>query len=152
MSRKRLKRLLKSAFALGLCASIMTAEAGAVIKNVIVYGARSVNTLGQSDYRITMDDLKDDYSAFIRTDGLTEYFHKDQSPPIKNNLNEELAWLIDNGIIIRDSVIEIDRGVSAGEDSEAPSVTIIKEDLSTSLYYNVRRSDCLMYLYKAVFD
>ena len=144
--------LFRRCAAVALCATMITAEAGAVIKNVKVWGARSANDLGNSDYRITMDDLKDDFSSYIKTDGLTEYFHKDKDVPVKGQMDEAMSWLIDAGIIIRDSSITITPGsYSGGDGGIPPAAHITKADVMDMLYYNVRRSDALMYLYKAVF-
>ncbi len=132
---------------------ILSTEAGAVQKQVKIGGAYSVNDLGQSDNRISMDNLKEDYSFFKQTDWLTEYFHKDTGLPNKVDQGEALSWLIDNGIVSRDETVSITNiyPASTTQDKAIPKVNIKKLDLSNYTSSYVGRSDLLMYLYKAVF-
>ena len=135
------KRVVAFAIAASLCA----VDASAAVKEVTLWGARSANDLGSSDVRIEMEDLKKDYSGYLQTDGMTEFFHKDSPPTPKTDMTEASAWLIDNGVISRDEYVSFvgTRGI--------PSVSIRKADLTTLLELPVRRSDALMYLYKATF-
>lgn len=145
MKRKIFTKLLARCIALALAASLLTVDAAAVVKAVYVWGVKSINDRASSDVRISMEDLEHDYSGYFQSDGLSEYFHKDQPASAKSNMTEALAWLIDNQIISRDKeVIVTDIG-------GYPSVRITKEDISGKLYNNVTRSDALMYIYKATF-
>ena len=138
-------RLLQRLAALSLCAALMTVDASAVVKEVVLWGAKSINDMGSSDRLITMDELKEDYSGYLQTDGMTEYFHKDQTPSPKTDMTEALAWLIDNQIISRDETITV------SNINDIPSVSIVKSDINSKMFYSVHRSDALMYIYKAVF-
>lgn len=139
------KRAMQRIAALGLCAIMITAEASAVVKEVELWGARSINDMGSSDRLITMDELQEDYSGYLQTDGMTEYFHKDRAPSPKTDMNEALAWLIDNQIISRDETITV------SNINNIPSVNIVKSDINSKMFYSVHRSDALMYIYKSVF-
>lgn len=141
MRRQMAKRLV----AFGMATMLFVGEASAAIKEVAIWGAKSINTMGASDKAISMEDLKQDYSGLLQVDGLTEYFHKDQGELPKIDMNEALAWLIDNGIINRDETITVSnvKGI--------PSVNITKTDINSKMQLNVNRSDALMYIYKAVF-
>lgn len=128
-----------------LAASMLTVDASAVVKEVVLWGAKSINDMGQSDRLITMEELQEDYSGYLQTDGLTEFFHKDQAPTPKADMTEALAWLIDNNIINRDETITV------SNINKIPSVSIVKTDINSKLFLSVNRSDALMYIYKAVF-
>lgn len=130
-----------------LLSSMLIVDASAVVKEVPVWGARSINDEGQSDNRITMEQLEDDYSDFVQTDGLREYFHKDQEDPTKVDMSEELSWLIDHEIICRDENIS----VTGFDGDRIPVTSISKQDVSTLNSKFVTRSDAIMYIYKAVF-
>ena len=143
MTHKTTRVLASAVLSLYGVSSLMSA--GALVKNVGVWGAYSANDMGGSDTRITMEDLEADHKPYLQTDDLTEYFHKDADEPYKDNLGEELSWLIDNGILSRDQQILVTTS------SGTPSVTITKADLSNYLVYDVKRSDLIMYLYRAVY-
>lgn len=142
---RKINTIIRSISALTLCVAMLSVDAFAVVREVSLWGARSINDMGGSDRRITMDELKEDYSGYLQTDGMTEFFHKDQSPSPKTDMTEALAWLIDNNIINRDETITVSN-IDA-----VPSVSITKSDITSRMFYNVKRSDALMYIYKAVF-
>lgn len=151
MSR-RLKKMLVSSLSLFLVLSMLTTEAFAVIKEVGVGGAYSINDLGQSDNHVDMDSIKADYLPFRRTDWLTEYFHKDSEAAAKADLGEAISWLIDNEIITRDAEVKVSNVHEPGyQGSEVPNITVKKVDITQYLNKMVGRSDLIMYLYKAVF-
>ena len=140
--------MLKKLASAGICAMLLFAQsvtASALVKEVVVWGAKSVNDKGGSDLRITMDELKEDFQPFLQTSGMSEFFHKDQAPSPKVDMTEELSWLIDNEILIRDETVRIS-GLS-----NIPSVSISKADIPSVLYQSVTRSDALMYIHKATF-
>lgn len=139
------KRVLQRAIALAMVCVLMTIDASAAVKHIYIYGVRSINDMGLSDNRIDMDTLVEDYSGFYRSDGLTEYFHKDVKSIPKTDMNEALSWLIDNNIINRDKTITV------SNTNKIPNVNIDKQDMSQIKYSAVNRSDAVMYLYKAVF-
>ena len=145
--RKRFKGIIVRVSAFMLVLVMTMTEALAVNKEVKVFGAKSINDMGGSDHRVTMDELYDDYSDFVQVDTLREYFHKDQPSPAKADLGTELSWLIDNNIISRDSVII----VSNVGDNTIPEVNIEKMDISQINVQSVTRTDLIMHLYKAVF-
>ena len=128
-----------------LAVAAVAPSVSAAMKSVELWGAWSVNDKGSSDNRITMDELQEDYSGYLQTDGMTEFFHKDVSPSPKIDMTEALAWLIDNDIISRDSVVTITNT------NGVPDVAISKSDINTLLFNHVTRSDAIMYIYKSVF-
>lgn len=138
---------LKRVIASSMLVAMLAPNASAVVKEVYVWGAKSINDMGSSDNRITMDELKEDYEDFVQTDGLREYFHTDQSAPSKADLGEALSWLIDNEIISRDETISV---MNMGAAS-APIVSIEKDPLEDLHIRTVTLSDAIMYIYKAVF-
>lgn len=131
-----------------LLLSMLTVDASAVVKEVAVYGVRSINDEGNSDNRITLEQLIEDYQDFDQTDTLREYFHKDQEEPSKVDLSEALSYLIDNEIINRDNVITV-TGMDSG--TRMPVVSIEKKEVSELNSQLVTRSDAIMYIYKAAF-
>lgn len=145
--RKKLTRLGIRVTSLFLALMWMVTPAFAIVREVNVYGVRSINDLGDSDQRITMDDLKEDYRDFVQTDTLREYFHQDKGTPKKTDLDIALSWLIDHNIFSRDQTIT----VSNVRDNEIPEVSIEKFDTSLLRGMNVMRVDLLMYTYKAAF-
>lgn len=128
-----------------LAVSLLSVDVFAVVKSVKVFGVKSINDLGVSDNRISMDDLDRDYSGYLRSDSLTEYFHKDVGEIPKTDMTEAMSWLIDHNIISRDQTITVSRV------SGVPDVDIKKVDMSGVRYTSVNRSDAVMYLYKAIF-
>ena len=140
-----LRRLYPRIVSIVLVLTMCVVDVSAIIKTVPVWGVRSINDRGASDTVVTMEDLEADYSGYMQTDGLTEYFHKDQGELPKRDMTEALSWLIDNQIICRDSVITVSN-IQA-----VPNVSISKEDVLSKLYLTVNRSDALMYIYKSVF-
>lgn len=139
------KLLMRRLLSLLLVLAFVTVDAFAAVKEIMLWGAKSINDMGNSDRQITMDELQEDYSGYLQTDGMTEFFHKDQGEIPKTDMTEALAWLIDNGIINRDETITV------SNINGVPSVSIVKSDLNSKLFLNVNRSDALMYIYKAVF-
>lgn len=145
---RKCRRVITCLVILGFCITGLVANSFAVIKEVYVWGVKSINDRGGSDYRITMDQLEADYFGYIQTDGLTEWFHKDQSDPALTNTSEALYWLIANNIISRDNVVTLTNI------DDVPDINITKYDMSVGgslLYKQVRRSDALMYIYKSAF-
>ena len=140
---KVLSRILAFCIALNICVT----DSHAVFKEIKVWGAQSANDWGFSDNNITMEELREDYHDFEQTDGLREYFHKDQDNPYKADLSEELSWLIDHEIINRDETVTI----SNISDDEVPEVTISKVSVEDLESKTLKRSDLIMYLYKAVY-
>lgn len=138
-------KFVRRVAALALASALLTVDASAVVKEVMLWGAKSVNDMGGSDHSITMEQLQEDYSGYLQTSGMTEFFHKDQAPTPKTDMTEALAWLIDNGIFNRDESIIITNV------NRVPQVTIAKTDMNANLYVPVNRSDALMYIYKSVF-
>lgn len=136
-----------------LVAVLLSTDAAAIVKEVYVGGAYSANDLAQSDNRVSMDQVKQDYSDFRQTDWLTEYFHRDQSDPVKPDANEALAWLIDNEIVSRDLSMTISNIMHSATTSPnaVPSVSILKADANSIMSEEVNRSDMIMYLYRAVY-
>lgn len=132
-------------FVLAMFMSITPAFA--LVKEVPVYGAKSINDMGQSDHRVSLDDLKENYSDFVQTDTLREYFHKDQDAPQKVDLDAALSWLIDNNILSRDATVTVS---NVGGNS-IPKVDIAKFNVNELKAMNVTRTDLLMYVYKAAF-
>ena len=63
---------------------MLVTPAFALVREVEVYGVKSINDMGGSDQRIDMDTLKETYKDFVQTDTLREYFHQDQNPPSKD--------------------------------------------------------------------
>lgn len=126
---------------------MLVTPAFALVREVEVYGVKSINDMGGSDQRIDMDTLKETYKDFVQTDTLREYFHQDQNPPSKVDLDQALSWLIDNNIISRDANITVS---NVGSNS-IPVVSISKFDTSELKAMEVMRTDMLMYVYKAVF-
>lgn len=143
--RPTIRNITKRVAAITLAASMMTVEASAVFKEVELWGVRSINDMGSSDLLVNMDSLKSDYSGYLQTDGMSEFFHKDRPTPPKTDMTEAAAWLIDNGIINRDERISVNNVNSI------PHVSISKFDLPSAMALPVQRSDALMYLYKATF-
>lgn len=149
MRNKICKRVAVAALAVVLSVTTCIMPSFALVKQVKVWGAMSINDMGNSDNLITMQELKDDYSNFLQTDGLTEYFHQDKEQRSKVDLGEALSWLISNEIINRDiSVTVANASVSL---NNIPMVNINQIDSSKFLYKGVNRSDALMYIYKSVF-
>mgnify|MGYP001133484411 CR=1 FL=1 len=144
----RVRTFFTRTVAVSLLLSMLVVDAVAVVKEVPVYGVRSINDEGNSDNRVTLEQLIDDYQDFDQTDTLREYFHQDQEDPTKADLSEALSYLIDNEIINRDSVIQV-TGMDSG--SRIPVVSIQKKDLSELNAQFVTRSDAIMYIYKAAF-
>ena len=105
--RKAVTRVGMRVVSCFLAMMFMVTPAFAIVREVEVYGVRSVNDLGNSDKRVTMDDLKDAYSDFVQTDTLREYFHQDKTEPSKVDLDAALSWLIDNNIISRDQTVTV---------------------------------------------
>lgn len=145
MKRIKWKRLLSRCVALSLASVLMMSDASAVMKHVYVWGVRSINDSGTSDVKIDLEGLEKQYSGYFQSDGLTEYFHKDRGEIPKANMTEALAWLIENQVISRDSVITVS-GIN-----NMPAVSIAKEDIGSKMFRDVTRSDALMYIYKATF-
>ena len=145
--KRRCKNILRRVFAMVLLIVLLTVDASAVMREVEVWGARSINDEGQSDNRVTMEELQDDFKDFVQTNGLREYFHKDKENPTKMDLSEALSWLIDNEIINRDETITVSNVIA----NKVPTVTITKMDVSEMGSKYVMRSDAIMYLYKAVY-
>lgn len=145
MKGSRAKKILARCVALSLASILFMTDASAAAKHIYVWGVRSINDRGSSDVKISMDDMEKDYSGYLQSDGLVEYFHKDRGEIPKANMTEALAWLIENQIISRDSVITVSN-VSA-----IPVTRITKEDISAKMYRDVTRSDALMYIYKCTF-
>lgn len=143
----KIHQILSRLCAFTLAFSLFTADGFALIKEVNVWGAQSINDQGFSDNRTSMEELRADYSGFVQTDGLREYFHVDQEDPAKTDLSEALSWLIDHEIISRDETVTV-TGVAAGQ---IPKVSISKMDVAELAGYYVNRSDMIMYLYKAVY-
>ena len=138
---------LKRVIASSMLFAMLAPNASAVVKEVYVWGAKSINDMGFSDNRITMDELKEDYEDFVQTDGLREYFHTDQATPDKADLGEALSWLIDNEIISRDETISVlDMGAAS-----APIISIDKDPLDDLYSRTLTLSDAIMYIYKSVF-
>lgn len=149
MRRFKLKRVLMGGLATVLAFSTSILPSFALIKEVKVWGAYSINDIGNSDNLITMQELKDDYSDFLQSDGLSEYFHQDKERTTKQDLGEALSWLIDNEIISRDTSVRVaNAGVLI---NSLPLVSITKMDISEFLYRPVTRSDGIMYIYKSAF-
>ncbi len=144
---KHLRRLGVSVVALTLVTCLTITPAFALVREVQVYGVKSINDMGQSDQRVDMDQLKDDYSDFVQADTLREYFHKDQDSPQKVDLGVALSWLVDNNIISRDVSVTVS---NVGGNS-IPSVNITKFDGAKLSAMDVMRTDMVMYLYKAAF-
>lgn len=144
---RTLQRFLTRAFAVALVCTLLSGDAFAIIKEVDVWGAYSVNNLGQSDNHSSMSELKEDYSDFVKTDGLREYFYKADEDLYKFDLSEALSWLIDNEIISRDQTVTVS---NLGRNN-VPVVNIDKIDVNDLAAKYVKRSDLIMYLYKAVF-
>lgn len=145
--RKRVRNMLTRVAAFSLALYMLATPAFAIVREVEVFGAKSINDMGDSDHRVDMDALKDDYSDFVQTDTLREYFHKDQDNPAKVDLDQSLSWLIDNNIISRDEIIT----VGNVKPNKIPEVEIKKYDVSELKAKNVTRTDLLMYVYKAVY-
>lgn len=145
--RKRVARIGVRVASFFLAMMFMVTPAFAVVREVNVYGVKSINDLGSSDQRIDMDTLKDAYSDYVQTDTLREYFHKDKSEPTKVDLDQALSWLIDNNIISRDQTITVSNCGS----NQIPKVNIVKFDTNELKGMNVYRTDVLMYMYKAAF-
>ena len=118
MMNKRVRAFM----AASLAVSMLVVDASAAVKNVFVYGARSLNDSSGSDMRVSMDDVKDDFSTFRDTNALNEYFHKDQPDPLKVDFSEAASWLIDNGVLSRDKTLTVSN-ISA---STVPSVSMSK--------------------------
>ena len=135
---------------LGLVCCMLTVESSAIVKEVSVWGARSINNEGYSDNRVSLEEIEKDYADFVQTDGLREYFYKEQEAPAKVDMTEAASWLIDNEIICRDRVISVTGFDGSGVD-RIPRVEIQKEDLGVLSSKIVTRSDAIMYIYKAVF-
>ena len=148
--RIRKRHVLTRLFALGLVVSLLSVDASAVMKEVNVWGIRSINDEGNSDNRVTMEQLEDDYQDFDQTNSLREYFHFDQDDPTKADLPEALSWLIDKEIICRDQSIMV-TGMDGSGNDRIPVVTIDKMDATSIGAQYVTRSDGIMYIYKAVF-
>ena len=145
--RKRFHKWGVRAFSLFLALLFTTTPAFALVREVEVYGVRSINDLGNSDQRIDMEMLYDDYSDFVQTDTLREYFHQDKDAPAKADLDIALSWLIDNNIFSRDEKITVtDTG-----SGQIPKVNIDKFDTGRLAGLNVMRTDMIMYIYKAAF-
>lgn len=140
------KLLFRRIVAGALATTICTINSSALTKEIAVWGAQSINDFVNSDMRITMDDLKEDYEAFRDTGALVEYFHEDKSEPVKVDLGEAYSWLIDHGILSRDDKITISNATL----TTIPEMTVEKSAVE-DMYMNVNRSDLIMYLYKAVF-
>lgn len=149
----RFRRCIRQVVCFALISCLFTTEVSAAFKEIPVGGAWSVNDMGLSDNRVTMDEVKDDYRPYRQTNWLTEYFHKDQETPRKVDLGEAVSWLIDNGIINRDVSVSISNIYPADttEPNALPSINIKKVDIGQYLSTPVNRSDMIMYLYKAVF-
>lgn len=132
---------------------MLTTEASAVVQEVYVGGAHSINDLGQSDNSVTMSEIKSDYSAYKQTNWLTEYFHPSMEDPTKVDLGEAASWLIDHGIINRDTEIEMNniKGHAYKGEDGVPSIEIRKTDLDDVMYNTLHLSDMIMYLYKAIY-
>lgn len=145
--RKAVTRVGMRVVSCFLAMMFMVTPAFAIVREVEVYGVRSVNDLGNSDKRVTMDDLKDAYSDFVQTDTLREYFHQDKTEPSKVDLDAALSWLIDNNIISRDQTVT----VSNVRPNQIPQVDIKKFDTNELKGMQVYRTDMLMYVYKAAF-
>lgn len=145
--RKRVARIGIRVASFFLAMMFMVTPAFAIVREVNVYGVKSINDLGSSDQRIDMDTLKDAYSDYVQTDTLREYFHKDKSEPTKVDLDQALSWLIDNNIISRDQTITVSNCGS----NQIPKVNIEKFDVDLLKGMNVTRADMLMYTYKAAF-
>lgn len=145
--RRKLQRFGVRVVALCLATISMVTPAFALVREVPVYGVKSINDMGNSDQRVDMDTLKDAYSDFVQTDTLREYFHKDQKDPQKVDLDMALSWLIDNNIISRDVAIT----VSNVKSNAIPQVSITKFDMDLLRTMDVKRTDMIMYAYKAVF-
>ncbi len=145
--RKRLTRVSIRVVSLLLAMTCMVTPAFALVREVEVYGVKSINDMGNSDLRVDMDTLKDDYSDFVQTDTLREYFHQDKPVPDKVDLDEALSWLIDNNIISRDQTITVS---NCGR-NQIPQVSIQKFDTDQLKSMQVMRADLLMYVYKAAF-
>lgn len=127
--------------------AVLCSDGFAIIKEVNVWGAQSVNDQGRSDNRVSMEEVRADFSSFVQTDGLREYFHVDQEAPAKTELGEALSWLIDHEIISRDQTITVSN-VTYGQ---VPTVNISKFDAIELQNKYVNRSDMIMYLYKAMY-
>lgn len=139
------KLVVRRALSFALASVLLMADASAIVKDVYVYGVRSINDAGLSDNRITMDTLVEDYSGYLQSNVLTEYFHKDIKSIPKVDMTEAIAWLIDHNIISRDETITV------SNTNRIPSVDIQKSDVASIRYTPVGRSDAVMYMYKAVF-
>ena len=126
---------------------MLISSASAVVYNVKVFGVRSANELAQSDYKVSMETIKQSYKDFQQDSHLTEYFYQDYESVSKSDLNEALSWLIDHNIIQRDNVITI----SQTDANMFPTVSLTRYDVEQFLPSNVKRSDFIMYLYKSVF-
>lgn len=118
----------------------------AIVKEVLVWGAQSINQMGNSDNKITLEELEKDYKYFEQTDGLREYFFNTSDDVYKEDLSEDLSWLIDNEIIIRD-----ERTTVYNTKGGMPKVVIEKTSVEDLLSNYVNRSDGIMYIYKAVY-
>lgn len=145
--RKRTCKFLTRVAAFSLALYMLATPAFAIVREVEVFGAKSINDMGDSDHRVDMDGLKDDYSDFVQTDTLREYFHKDQDNPAKVDLDQSLSWLIDHNIISRDVTVT----VSNVKPNKIPEVNIEKYDVSQLKAMSITRTDLLMYAYKAVY-
>lgn len=140
--RPRMRRILCTA----LVGMMLAQQASAVIYNVKVYGVRSINDLGDSDYSVSMETIQDAYEDFQQDSHLTEYFYQDQGIAAKLDLGEEISWLIDNNVIQRDQTVSISGGVLS-----FPTIRITKANVEEYLPSLVCKSDLIMYLYKAVY-
>lgn len=139
------RKCLRSAVATAVIASMTLTPSLAVIKEVYVDGAWSINDLGHSDYRISMEDLKKDFRWFLDTNKMSEFFHKDQQEVNKMGAGEALSWLIDNNIVTRD------RKLTVKNLTGVPEVYIDKVTPEMLLSSVVTKSDAWMYGYKAAF-
>lgn len=145
--RKRFRTITTRVAAFSLALYMLATPAFAIVREVEVFGARSINDLGDSDHRITMDSLKEDYHDFVQTDTLREYFHQDKDAPSKVDLDQSLSWLVDNNIISRDTTIT----VSNVRPNQIPKISIDKYDVNKLKALNLTRTDLIMYMYKAVY-
>ena len=136
----------KRAIATAILLSMMCSPCLAVIKNVDVWGVRSINSMGDSDYDSSMDDMIEEYAPYLQTDGLTEFFFKeDGEVEEKFDVDEATAWLIDNNVFNRDEKI------SVVDYPTMPAVSIEKFNIADIYGLDVHRSDALMYIYKSVY-
>lgn len=148
-----MKKLFSRVLSFLLVLTLLSTDIFAVVKEVKVGGAYSINDLGQSDNKVSMKELKDDYSDYKQTDWLTEYFHKDSSTSTKVDLNEAVSWLVDNEIINRDRQIIVENIYPADSKDKGtpPTITIKKDNLAERMSDRVTLSAGLLMLYKAVY-